>query len=174
MTKYLINEQYDVAEAEASKGFTKGEKREDYADAWKDTGNVILMGLPGCGKGDLGELLAERTGMELIVPTSPEEAVAALAKGNRVIVLSDALVAAQEVQPLVHGAGKAFYLMADSNTLSERVYRRDAGDKEELWRDLSARLAEMEPVFYGALHFILQATRPPEELVEDAMEKIAY
>lgn len=175
MTKILINERYDVKEAQANKVFAKGEKREDYADAWKDTGNVILMGLPGCGKGELGELLGERAGMEIMIPDTPERAIEVLGGQGRIVVLSDALVEVSEVQSLIHGAGKGFYLMADSNTLAERVAKRDGvEDKEQLWRDLSARLAVMEPVFYGALHFILQASQEPAEMVDDAMKKIAY
>lgn len=175
MTKYLINEQYDVEEAEVSKGFGKGEKREDYADAWNDTGKVILVGLPGSGKGALANLLSEKTGLDICVPASSDAAVKGLGGEKSIIVLSDELVEAAEVQSLIHGAGKVFYLMADSNTLSDRVAVRDGiEDKEQLWRDMSARLAIMEPMYYGALHFILQASQSPEDMAEDAMEKIAY
>ncbi|QJB58115.1 hypothetical protein [Pseudodesulfovibrio sp. zrk46] len=175
MVKYLINEQYDVQEPEVAKSFSKGEKREDYADSWNNTGNIILMGLPGCGKIELGTLLKEKTGQELIVPAEVDEAVEALKGSGKIVVLEDVLVEDQNVQPLIHGAGKSFYLMADSNTLSQRVAERDGvEDREQLWRDLSARLAVMEPMFYGALHFILQAAKPTEEMAEDAMEKIAF
>jgi hypothetical protein len=79
------------------------------------------------------------------------------------------------VQPLIHGAGKVFYLMADTRLLSERVAgRKGMDDAEQLWRGLSARLAEVEPTFYGVLHFILQGARSSDELVADALEKIGY
>jgi len=173
--KNKINEQYDVEEAQASTMFGKGEKRENFADAWKNTGNVILMGLAGSGKSELGALLGEESGMDVVLPESAEQAVEALRGTRQVIVLSDGLVEAPEVQPLVHGAGKGFYLMVDSNTLAARVAERDSiDDKEQLWRDLSARLAVMEPIFYGALHFILQASQSPAEMADDAMKKIAY
>lgn len=175
MTKILINEQYDVDEAQTAKSFAKGEAREDYADAWKDTGNVILMGLPGCGKTALGNLLGDRTGQGVVTPESAEVAVEALAGAGQIIVLSDELVEDATVQALIHGAGKVFYLMADSNTLASRVDEQGSvDDKEQLWRDLSARLAVLEPAFYSTLHFILQAVQTPEEMADDAMEKIAY
>lgn len=175
MTKYLINEQYDVAEADTTKAFGKGEKRTDYADAWKDTGNVILMGLRGSGKSALAELLAERTELPVVTPSNAPEAIEALKSEGQVIVLTDDLVENGEVQPLIHGAGKGYYLMVDSNTLSERVAEREnVEDREMLWREMSARLAVMEPVFYSTLHFILQAGQTPEAMVEDALEKIAY
>lgn len=175
MAKYLINEQYDVQEAEVAKSFSKGEKREDYADSWSNTGNVILMGLPGSGKGELGQILAQRTGLPLANPATAEEAVELMKGDGNIIVLVDELVEDQSVQPLIHGAGKGFYLMADSNILSQRVAERDTiEDREQLWRDLSARLAVMEPIFYGALHFILQAGQSAEEMAGDALEKIAY
>jgi len=175
MAKYLINEQYDVEDAGASKEFGKGEKRTDYADAWEETGNAILMGVNGSGKGALAALLAERIGRPVVTPTTPEEAVEALGGEGRIIVLTDDLVEDVSVQPLIHAAGKGFYLMVDSNTLSERVSKRgDVEDREKLWREISARLTVMEPVFYSTLHFILQAVQAPEEMVEDALEKIAY
>lgn len=174
MTKYLINEQYDVDEADANKAFGKGEKREDYADAWKNTGNAVLIGLDGSGKAELAQALADQTGLEMVVPTKIDDAVAALKGNEQIIVLNDALVEGPEVQALIHASGKVFYLMVDSNTLATRVAEREGvEDQEQLWRDLSARLALMEPVFYSVLHFILQP-KPAEEMVQDALEKISY
>ena len=175
MGKYLINEYQEVEDPTARKTFGKGERREDYADVWRDTGNVVLVGLPGSGKAELAGLLAERTGAPVLTPVTGSEAVEGLDASGAVIVLADELVEDPDVQPLIHGAGKVFYLMADSNTLSARVAERDGvEDRESLWRDMSARLATMEPLFYGALHFILQAGGTMEEMVEDAMEKISY
>jgi len=175
MTKYFINEQYDVQDADASKSFGKGEKREDYADAWQDTGNVVLVGLAGSGKKALADLLGERTGLDVVIPKDATGAVQALGAGPHIIVLDDALVEVAEVQSLIHGSGKVFYLMVDSRVLSERVADRDdVEDRDTLWREMSARLAVMEPVFYSVLHFIMQGIQSPEELMSDAMEKIGY
>lgn len=174
MTKHLINEQYDVQESDAKRSFGKGDKREDYADAWQDTGNVVLIGLAGSGKAALAELVAERTGMDRLTPESAEEAVSALGMTGKIIVLDDKLVEVPEVQSLIHGSGKVFYLMVDTNLLSTRIAERESlEDREQVWRDMSARLAIMEPIFYSVLYFILQGAMSPEELVEDAMEKIA-
>lgn len=175
MVKYLINERYDVEDAEASTAFSKGEKREDYADAWKDTGNVVFVGLPGSGKAELAQLVSERTGMEVDVPISTSEAIDALGGSGRIIILTDDLVEDAQVQPLIHGSGKVFYLLADTRLLSDRVSKRKGeGEADDLWRSLSARLAVMEPVFYSVLHFILQGAQSPEELLSDALEKIGY
>lgn len=175
MTKYLINEQYDVADPNVSKEFGKGERREDYADAWKNTGNVILIGLSGSGKLALAHLLSERTGLPVSVPEDSGQAVADLGGEGQIIVLRDDIVEQEEVRSLVHHAGKVFYLMADTNRLADRVAGRDSvDDRDELWRELSARLALMEPVFYSILHFILQASDSPEKMLDDALEKIAF
>ncbi|WP_319583833.1 hypothetical protein [uncultured Pseudodesulfovibrio sp.] len=175
MAKYLINEEYDVEDAGAAKGFVRGERREDYADPWRETGNVILIGLPGSGRARLAELLAERTGKPTLAPTDGQSTVEALQGSGAIVVLEDKLVDHPEVQPLIHGAGKVFYLMADTRLLSGRVAEREGLDEvDDLWRELSARLAMVEPTFYGVLHFILQATQSPEELVDDALEKIGY
>ena len=175
MAKYLINEQYEVEDAGAAKAFGRGERREDYADAWSAAGNVILLGLPGSGRAELARLIAERTGQPVLTPEDARAAAEALRGTGAIIVLADRLVDDPEVQPLIHGAGKAFYLLADTRLLSERVAGRDGiDDRETLWRQLSARLVEVEPTFYGVLHFILQGAQSPEELVGDALEKIGY
>jgi len=175
MVKYLIKEEYGVEDAGAAKGFARGERREDYADPWRETGNVVLIGLPGSGRSELARLLAGRTDKGVLTPPDARTAVEALQGQGAIIVLDDPLVDDPEVQPLVHGAGKVFYLMADTRLLSDRVAEREGlEDAEALWRRLSARLAEVEPTFYGVLHFILQATQRPEELVDDALKKIGY
>jgi hypothetical protein len=175
MAKYLINEAYEVEESGAAKGFARGERRGDYADPWRETGNVILIGLPGSGRAELAGLLAERTGQPALAPRDAGAAVEALKGRGAIVVLEDRLVDHPEVRPLIHGAGKVFYLMADTRLLSGRVAGRDGlADADETWRRLSARLAEVEPVFYGVLHFILQGAQSPEELVDDALEKIGY
>ena len=175
MAKYLINQRYEVGDADSRREFGKGEKRGDYADAWQDTGNVVLVGLSGAGKAELARLLGERAGLEVVAPETPAQAVHALAPGGRVVVLDDSLVEHADVQPLIHGAGKVFYLMADTRLLSGRLAGRDnVEDEEALWRAMSARLACMEPVFYSVLHFILQAAQPPAEMLDDALEKIGY
>ncbi|MDD3313257.1 hypothetical protein [Pseudodesulfovibrio sp.] len=175
MGKYLINELVQVEEAGATRSHGKGERREDYADAWRDTGNVVLVGLPGSGKAALAEALAERTGAPVATPGDAAAAAAALAGRGTIVVLADGLVEDPAVRPLIHGAGKVFYLMADSSILSARAAEREgAADREDLWREFSARLAVMEPVFYEVLHFIVQAGGTPDAMVGDALEKIAY
>jgi shikimate kinase len=170
---HMIKEIVEVEDAEATKGYGKGERREDYADAWRDTGTVVLVGLPGSGKAALARLLAQRTGLDAVCPADAEAAVAALAGEPAIVILTDDLVEDPAVQPHIHGAGKVFYLMADTRTLASRVVG-DGQDAEQVWRDLSARLAVMEPVFYSVLHFILQSGDQPEALLDDALEKIAY
>jgi len=175
MIKNMIDKIYDVDESDATASYGKGEKREDYADAWKETGNAILLGLPGSGKAALAVLLAERIELDIITPVSVGEAVEILGGEKKIIVLDDSLVEAPAVQSLIHGAGKAFYLMADSKTLAARMAERDSvEDSEQLWRDMSARLAVMEPIFYSVLHFLLPAVQTPEVMVDDALEKVAY
>ncbi|MEZ7198275.1 hypothetical protein [Pseudodesulfovibrio karagichevae] len=178
MVKYLINEEYDVEEPGAAKAFGRGDKREDYADPWRETGNAVLIGLPGSGRAELARLLSGRTDKSVVRPTDAKSAAEALRGRGAIIVLDDRLVDDPEVRPLIHGAGKVFYLMADTRLLSDRVAVREGleGDEaaEDLWRNLSARLAEVEPTFYGVLHFILQGAQSPEDLVDDALEKIGY
>lgn len=173
MTKHFIKEQYNVEAPDAAKDYGKGERREDFADPWRETGRVALVGLEGSGKRNLAALLAERMGVPVVVPEDAGQAASALEGERAVIVLDDSLVEDEAVQPLIHSAGKVFYLLADTRTLAGRVAERDGVDREKVWNALSDRLAVMEPVFYSVLHFILQAGDTSEEMAADAMEKIA-
>jgi len=171
---HLGKETVEVGEAGITRTHGRGERREDYADPWAASGRVVLVGLPGSGRSVLARLLAERLGLEVVTPADAPSALVALAGPAAVIVLADGLVADPSVRPHIHGAGKVFYLMADSRTLAARVAERAGGaDQAAAWRELSARLSVMEPVFFGVLHFILQAAGPLEDLVEDALAKIA-
>ncbi|MFH1913867.1 MAG: hypothetical protein ABIK45_06305 [Pseudomonadota bacterium] len=171
---HLIKEEVEVDEAGVTRTHGRGGRREDFADAWKATGRVVLLGLPGSGRAALARLLADRLGIGAVTPKDAQSAVAALTGPAAVIVLADELVVDPAVQPHIHGAGKVFYLMVDSRTLAARVVEQGGDrDQDAVWRELSARLAVMEPVFYGVLHFILQAGSPSEEVAEDALAKIA-
>ena len=50
--------------------------------------------------------------------------------------------------------------MADSRACCPAAWPpgKPVEDEEGLWRELSARLAVMEPAFYSVLHFILQGS----------------
>ena len=173
MDRYLVNEQFDVEDPDIRRQFGKEKDREDYPDTWKDTGNVILIGLAGSGKAALADLLAERTGLKICAPANREQAVKALKSSRQIVVLADDLVEDHVVQPYIHEAGKVFYFMADSRTLSSRVAERDnVEDKDRLWHEMSTRLAFMEPTFYSVLHFIVQAKLAPEKVLDDTLQKI--
>nr|WP_155932343.1 hypothetical protein [Pseudodesulfovibrio alkaliphilus] len=164
----------EVDEAGITRTHGRGERREDYADPWATTGRVVLVGLPGSGRNGLARLLAERLGLDVATPADAASAMSALTGPAAVIVLADGLVADPLIHPHIHGAGKVFYLMADSRTLAARVVEREGNeDRDAAWRELSARLETMEPVFYGVLHFILQAAGSLEDMAEDALAKIA-
>lgn len=172
---HFIKEKAEVAESSKTKSFAKGERREDYEAMWQQTGTLLLVGLPGSGRTELGRLLAARLDMPFVQASDACSLDSALENGPGVVVLADALFDEPELIAKINRAGKVFYLMADARTLAQRVAERsEQADLEQVWRSTSARLEEVEPRFMQALHFILQAQNAPEALLEDAVEKVSW
>lgn len=168
----FIQKKHDVEESGLTRVFSRGETREDYADAWAGTGNVILVGLPGAGKATLARGIAEASGKDVCEPETVDQALAALARSGGIVVLADDLVREEAVRSVLHGAGKVLYLLRDARSLAESVFR-DGDDFDALWQGTAERLERMEPVFYSVLHFIIQP-ESPDEMLQSALEKISF
>jgi shikimate kinase len=171
----FIKRKQEVSEADKTKVFAKGERREDFADMWSNTGNILLVGLPGSNRVALGRELAARMGIQLCQPADMDALQRDCAEGNRVIVVPTAILEQPENVSFVHGAGKVFYLMADARQLAERLEDRSpSGDADSLWRECARRLEAGQAAFMTALHFIVQASGSVEDMAEDVMEKVSW
>lgn len=176
VTERFIKKKVDVQEAGKARTHGKGEKREDYEAMWNTTGRVLLVGLPGSGRFDLAAILGERLGLPVLTPEKGEAFEAACLREKSIVVVPDTVFDDESLIEKVKGAGKVFYLMTDAQTLTRRVLERsgEVGDEDALWREVSDRLAVLEPRFMSALHFILQGVQTPDALVDDALEKISW
>ncbi|GEM_PF-752735 len=171
----FIREKAEVAEPGKRKIFGKGDRREDYEAMWSVTGNLLLAGLPGCGRQDLGRLLAERLTVSLEQAEDAASLELALSGGASVVVLQDSLFDDDALVDVISRSGKVFYLMADAGTLARRLVGGDGGRNLEVVQyEASVRLERVEPQFMKVLHFILQAQNPPEVLLEDVLEKASW
>ncbi|WP_147821981.1 hypothetical protein [Salidesulfovibrio onnuriiensis] len=172
---HFIKEKAEVAEADKCRTFGKGERREDFAAMWNATGTLLLAGLPGSGRRALAGILSERLGLPVRDVLDGNSLRDALAGGPSVVVLDDALFDDEASVVAIGGAGKVFYLMADAGVLARRIARQ-AGreDVETIQQGVAARLEAVEPHFMRALHFILQAGSPSEDLAGDVLEKVAW
>ncbi len=171
----FINKKQTVLESDKTKVFVKGDRREDFADMWSETGNILLLGLPGSNRVALGDELASRMGTQLQQPDDMEALRLVCSQGGQVIVVPEVAFSDPEDVSFVHGAGKVFYLMADARSLSERLEKRaPSGDIDAVWRECARQLEVMQPAFMTALHFLVQVSDSVREMADDAMEKISW
>ncbi|GAB7024328.1 hypothetical protein [Salidesulfovibrio brasiliensis] len=174
MSKF-IKKKYDVEDGEKKKVFAKGEKREDYAAAWKTSDRVFLAGLSGAGRRELAQLLADELNVAVNEPTDDESLRAACAGDPAIVVVGSRFFEDPELAGLMNRSGKVFYMMADAQTLANRVAEREGADQvESVWRNTADELGRVEPSIMGSLHFILQAVNRPGDLLRDALEKISW
>lgn len=171
----FIKKKYEVEAPDEKKVYGKGECREDYDAAWKSSSRHFLVGLPGSGRRELAGLMGEK--LELPVAHAADAAAAkqVCEGGSAVVVVDAAVFDDPETTAIINRSGKVFYLMTDANTLARRlVARGEAADEETVWQDLCSKLEKYEPLFMGSLHFILQGVADPADLLDDALEKVAW
>lgn len=171
----FIKKKIEVQEDDKKQVFAKGERREDYAAAWKTSDRVFLAGLPGAGRQALATMLAQELGMTVEEPADADALRETCAGQPAIVVVRPEFFEDDDLAALMNRSGKVFYMMADAQTLANRVVERDGSDDPEaLWETMSQDLARLEPRFMGSLHFILQAANRPGDLVKDALEKISW
>ncbi len=168
-TDGFIQEKIRVEEPDASRTFGKSARPAAFSPA---SGSIVLIGLPGSGRRELANALSVRLGMGI---AAPEEVNAAMfapggiyAEPGRIVVLPCEALREESVRVAVHKAGTVFYLMAEVLRMAHRLGKTSDADREAL----SALFVEMEPLCMQTLHYILQAWKEPEDLVENVLEML--
>lgn len=175
MKEHFIKRKQTVLEENKSKTFCKGDSREDFADMWSNTGMLLLIGLPGSQREELGQELAARLALSVCRVSSMEELEHVCSKEKGIVVVANTILNDAENLSFVHAAGKVFYLMADVQTLVDRRMAQEDGlERNGMLERCAAQLALMEPLFMKALHFIIQPVGDVHKMADDAMEKVAW
>ena len=109
------------------------------------------------------------------------EVLARVCSGTgQAVATGGGVVLKEENRKLMRSSGWVFYLMADAGVLQERLGQQ----KDVEWRpplseldadqEIVATLAEREPLYFQALHYLLAANRPVDELVHDVLERLGH
>ena len=174
--KNMIMERAEIQEEAVSSSFSHRPPR----PACLDRPCFFLVGLSGSGKTCVGRALAEKLGFEFVDVADeigPDETELDVL---RRLVAQDGLVVASlsdsvsdpEVRKFMRDEGKVMYLMASVGTLLSRSADRFSdGEIDSARESFAAELVERESFFHQTLHFILQADKPFEDVVEDALDK---
>ena len=99
---------------------------------------------------------------------------------GQAVATGGGVVLKKENRELMRSSGWVFYLMAESGVLQERLGQQKGVE----WRpplseldadqEIVATLSEREPLYFQALHFLLAANRPVDELVQDVLERLGH
>ena len=99
---------------------------------------------------------------------------------GQAVATGGGVVLKKENRELMRSSGWVFYLMAESGVLQERLGQQKGVE----WRpplseldadqEIVATLSEREPLYFQALHFLLAANRPVDELVHDVLERLGH
>ena len=158
----------NVEEQDASKTYGRACAAPEFS------GNgVILTGLPGAGVAELGRRVAERLGCafaELGADADSDAVRGALRGGATVLTIDGRALRDAGVRENLRGLGKVFYLSGDVTTIIRRASCDSDVDREEV----SRLFGELEPLFFGTLHFIVSLDQEPEEMLDDVLEKLRY
>jgi shikimate kinase len=168
-TEEFIKEKTEVEEADAVRVFGKSRGLDTFDPA---TGRIIFIGMPGSGRLELAEQVAERLKMRVVAPEvvdSVEALDAVCADAGIVLVLPCEALRDDAIRAAVREKGKVFYLMAEVLRMAYRLNKTSIPEQEAI----SALFVEMEPLCMMTLHYILQAWKEPKEIVENVLEMLA-
>jgi len=152
--------------------------------------NIILVGMPGCGKTTVGALLAERLGRPLLEADAELVKTAGMSipaifenesepgfrrretttlselgkKSGAVISTGGGCVTRPENYPLLHQNGTIIWLRRDLDKLARE------GRPLSLGADLAAMYAVREPLYARFADFTVDNTGTPEETVDAILE----
>jgi shikimate kinase len=95
---------------------------------------------------------------------------------GQVVATGGGLVLQPENRQLMKECGSVFYLMPDVETLLQRLAAEEDKGRPALFEEslslreeISRVLQEREPLYFEALHYMLQAGKPIEELLDDVL-----
>ena len=152
--------------------------------------NIVLVGMPGCGKSTVGALLAKRLGRPLLEADAELVKTAGMSipaifenesepgfrrretatlselgkKSGAVISTGGGCVTRADNYPLLHQNGTIIWLRRDLNKLARE------GRPLSLGADLSAMYAVREPLYARFADFTVDNTGTPEETVDAILE----
>ncbi|UZP68019.1 hypothetical protein N1030_03315 [Desulfovibrio mangrovi] len=168
-TESFIKEKVEVEDANRNLVFGKSKKLDSFDPA---TGRIIFIGMPGSGRLELAQRVAERLNMRVVAPEvvdSVEALDAACADTGIIFILPCEALRDEAIRAAVREKGKVFYLMAEVLRMAYRLNQTSIPEQEAI----SALFVEMEPLCMMTLHYILQAWKEPEEIVDNVLEMLA-
>lgn len=176
-TEGFIQDKIEVEDPNAVRVFGKSAPVAPFSP---QEGRIIFIGLPGSGRLELAERVAARLNMKVVAPEtdtpsgsgqpidSVEALDAACADKGIVFVLPHTALRSEAIRTALREKGKVFYLMAEVLRMAYRLNKMTEPEREAI----SAEFVELEPLCMMTLHYILQAWKEPEEIVDNVLEML--
>ena len=163
-----------------------GENERILAQLRQETENIVLIGMPGCGKTTVGHLLAQKTGREAIdlderiaaragcsIPEifarggeadfrvlEREETAKAGALSGKILLTGGGVVKTAENYPSLHQNGRIYHLLRPIGELATDGRPSPGG------ADLSAMWAEREPLYRRFRDVVIENTGTVEDTAD--------
>ena len=163
-----------------------GENERILAQLRQETENIVLIGMPGCGKTTVGHLLAQKTGREAIdlderiaaragcsIPEifarggeadfrvlEREETAKAGALSGKILLTGGGVVKTAENYPSLHQNGRIYHLLRPIGELATDGRPLSQG------ADLSAMWAEREPLYRRFRDVVIENTGTVEDTAD--------
>ena len=148
----------------------------------REMGNIVLIGMPGCGKSTIGQLLAEKTGREAVdidqragcsIPEifarggeaefralEREETARAGALTGKILLTGGGAVKTPENYAVLHQNGRVYHLLRDLGTLPTDGRPLSQG------ADLAAMWRQREPLYRRFRDVTVDNNGAPEDTVD--------
>ncbi len=146
-------------------------KDKDIVIGGRDSGNVFIFSLDDDLRRSIAADIAKKLGREVVIVKRADgnpAIIEAAAKDNQIVSLPRGAALSEKNRNLLKDNGKVLYIMSDFITLLNSSDR-----SEDAREQISLLLNRFEPSFMNAAHLIVRSDQSYEEILQDALEKIA-
>lgn len=161
---------YRTADPEKKKILNSNHDK-DIVIGGRDSGNVFIFSLNDELRKSLAADIAKKLGRKVVIVKRTDgnpAIIEAAAKDNQIVSLPRGAALSEKNRNLLKDNGKVLYIMSDFITLLNSSDR-----SEDAREQISLMLNRFEPSFMNAAHLIVRSDQSYEEILEDALAKIA-
>jgi shikimate kinase len=169
-TDEFIMDQIGVEDSHKKKVFGPGAAK-DQIIGGRDSGNVFILCLNDDLRDEIAEALSQKLDKNFVKISRKDGTPAIIAtaeKNNQIVSLPRGAALASKNREILKNNGKVLFIMCDFASLLKAT-----DGSEEARSEITILINRFEPNFMNTAHHIIRGDQSLEEMVQDALEKIA-